>query len=99
MKTPRIQNSSAKWVIWGTRSDEQKLLEKIVTYLHTDECQQKNPRILIFLLKDWPTALRTTLRTVLSTMEKVKDKILLEHGIPYVWKMHSYLSAKMGILE
>ena len=53
-KTPRIEHSSAKWVIGETRSDERKWLTKIVAYLHSDPAQETNPRILRFMLKEWP---------------------------------------------
>ena len=85
-KTPRIEHSSAKWVIGGTRSDERKWLTKIVEYLHRDPAQETNPRILRFMLKEWPT-LQATLHTVAS-MEKLK-LILVANGIPYLRRMHS----------
>jgi hypothetical protein len=85
-KTPRIQVSSAKWVIGGTRSDERKWLEKILDHLHTDPGQENNASLLRFMLKEWLT-LRATLHTV-ATMEKVKT-FLIDNGIPYLRRMPS----------
>ena len=86
-KTPRLHGGMAKWVIGGTRSDERQWIEKIVVYLHTDQTQENNPRILRVLLKEWPI-LRTTLHTV-ATMEKVKIALVVENGVPYLRQLQS----------
>jgi hypothetical protein len=74
-------NGTAKWVIGGTRSDERRLLERMIDFLHEDTTLDTNPRIALFLLRQWGD-LSNTIHTV-STMELVKNR-LLEMGVPYI---------------
>ena len=77
-------NCTAKWVIGGTRSDERRLLERMIDFLHEDTTLDTNPRIALFLLRQWGD-LSHTIHTV-STMELVKNR-LLEMGVPYIRKI------------
>ena len=75
---------NAKWVIGGTRGDERRLLETMIDFLHGDTTQDGNPRIALFLLRQWG-GLSTTIHTV-ATMELVKER-LLDMGVPYIRKV------------
>ena len=77
-RTPRIQ---AKWVIGGTKSDERKLLEKLVAYLQVDPLRDDDIKILRFLRREW-TAMQVTLHTT-STMDALKQT-LLDMEVPYL---------------
>ena len=81
-RTPRPPRSTAKWVIGGTKSDERKLLEKLMAYLHVDPLRDEDIQVLRFLRKEWPT-LKTTLHTT-QTMEQLKHILLVDMQIPYL---------------
>ena len=85
-RTPRISESQGRWIIGGTKSDERKLLEKIVEYLHVDPLRDGDSTVLRFLLKEWKM-LQPTLHTI-DTMDSLKHT-LLAMGIPYLRKMVS----------
>ena len=57
----------------------------MIDFLHGDTTQQDgNPRIALFLLRQW-RGLSTTIHTV-ATMELVKER-LLDMGVPYIRKV------------
>ena len=85
-RTPRISDSPGRWIIGGTKSDERKLLEKIVEYLHVDPLRDDDSTVLRFLLKEWKILL-TTIHTI-DTMDSLKHT-LLAMGIPYLRLMVS----------
>ena len=80
-RTPRISDSTAGWVRGGTKSEERKLLEKLVAYLYIDPMRDDDVPVLKFLRKDWPL-LQSSLHTTL-TMEKLKQALLVMK-IPYL---------------
>ena len=50
-RTPRISDHTAGWVSGGTKSEERKLLEKLVAYLYIDPLRDEDVPVLQFLLK------------------------------------------------
>jgi hypothetical protein len=80
-RTTRISRSQGRWIIGGTKSEERKLLERIVEYLHVDPLRDGDPIVLRFLLKEWKLV-QPTLHTI-GTMEGLKQK-LLDMKVPYL---------------
>ena len=74
LRTPRISESQGRWIIGGTKSDERKLLEKIVEYLHVDPLRDGDSTVLRFLLKEWKM-LQPTLHMI-DTMDSLKHTLL-----------------------
>ena len=83
-RTPRIQGNTATWVIGGTKSEERKLLEKLVAYLHVDPLRDEDVNILRFLRRDWKNV-QNTLHTT-ATMDKLKQA-LTDMGVPYLRRL------------
>ena len=86
-RTPHISESQGRWIIGGSKSDERKLLERMVEYLHIDPLRDGDPLVLRFLLKDWKQ-MQNTLHTIGGTMENLKQ-VLSNMKIPYLRRMIS----------
>ena len=48
-RTPQISDTTVGWASGGTKSDERKLLEKLVAYLYIDPLRDEDVPVLKFL--------------------------------------------------
>jgi hypothetical protein len=51
-RTLQLSESQGRWIIGGTKSNERKLLERMVEYLHIDPSRDGDPLVLRFVLKN-----------------------------------------------